>query len=626
MSSDENIYIGILTVSDSCFQGKAEDTSGTNLADLINTGIVANAKVVLQSCVPDEEDLIKNVLQEWSDKENIHVILTTGGTGFSPRDVTPEATRSIIHRETPGITIAMMTKSLTITPFAMLSRAVSGIRGNTLIINLPGSKKSSQECLESVAMSLPHAVAVIRNRSTNVKSTHAVLQSKASNSQHHHHHHHGDGKVDPSRVARRARESPYPLISVESAQKTVLDHAFVLGTEKLVFSDTLGRVLAEEVFSQDPLPPFPASIKDGYAVLAKDGAGRRKVLGSSIAGIKPCEQERLQSGQCVRINTGAPVPLGADAVVQVEDTKLLQEADDGKTEVEIEILVAPKVGQDIRSVGSDMEKGELVLPRYTILGASELGLLATAGVTTILVYKLPVVSILSTGNEIQDPSKPLEEGHIRDSNKTTLLSLMKEHGFPVVDKGIAKDTQESLVQKLKDALSTSDLVVTTGGVSMGEKDLLKHILESDFGAVIHFGRVKMKPGKPTTFATLIYEGKKKLVLGLPGNPVSATVTSHLYVLPALRKMAGYQSPLGTIIKAITSEDITLDPRPEYHRAVLKWLPNSPVPKAMSTGNQISSRLMSFSSANSLLILPGQTEQLKILPAGTQVDALIVTRL
>lgn len=259
------------------------------------------------------------------------------------------------------------------------------------------------------------------------------------------------------------------------------------------------------------------------------------------------------------------------------------------------------------------------------MGSSDLGLLATVGVTSVLVYRFPVVSVLSTGNEIQEPGRPLKAGHIHDSNKTTLLSLIKEQGFSALDLGIARDDPQSVLTKLKEALAVSDVVVTTGGVSMGEKDLLKEILVADLGAVIHFGRVQMKPGKPTAFATCMFEGKIKLVLGLPGNPVSATVTSHLYVLPAIRKMSGYPSPLGTIVKATIDEDLVLDLRPEYHRAVLSWLPDSLVPKAVSTGNQISSRLLSFSSANCLLILPGRTKQLEVLPAGTQVDALIIAR-
>lgn len=633
LNDNTKITFGILTVSDSCYLRKAEDKSGASLAALITKGIIPNGEVVLQTCVPDEKDFIKSILEEWTDKENVDVILTTGGTGFSSRDVTPEATKEVVHKETSGLTVAMFKKSLDITPFTMLSRATSGIRFRTLIINLPGSTKGSQECLESVAVCLPHAVALLRDRIAEVKSAHKVIQSNVENlfghkeqhAHHHHHHHHGKTKVDASKVARRARESPYPLIDVATAQKTVLRYAEVLGTEVVDFTVTLGRVLAEDVFAKDPLPPFPASIKDGYAVLASDGAGKRQVQGTCIAGVDPGDQTELQPGQCMRINTGAPVPSGADCVVQVEDTKLIQEADDGKTEVEIEILVPPTVGQDIRPVGSDIAQGQLVLPRGCVLGPSDLGLLATVGVTSVLVYRFPVVSVLSTGNEIQEPGRPLKAGHIHDSNKTTLLSLIKEQGFSALDLGIARDDPQSVLMKLKEALAVSDIVVTTGGVSMGEKDLLKEILVADLGAIIHFGRVQMKPGKPTTFATCMFEGKNKLVLGLPGNPVSATVTSHLYVLPAIRKMSGYTSPLGTIVKATVDEDIVLDLRPEYHRAVLSWLPDNPVPLAVSTGNQISSRLLSFSSANSLLILPGRTKQLEVLPAGTQVDALIIGR-
>ncbi|PNF38776.1 hypothetical protein B7P43_G12825, partial [Cryptotermes secundus] len=287
------INFGILTVSDSCSQGTAEDRSGTNLAALIIKGLIPNGKVVLQNCVPDEKDCIKRILEEWTDREGVDVILTTGGTGFSSRDVTPEATKEVIHRETSGLTFAMFKKSLDITPLAMLSRATTGIRYSTLIINLPGSVKGSQECLESVAISLSHAVAVLRDRIAEVKSTHTLIQSNMGNCPSHrqkhshqeHHHYHGNSKVDPTQVARRARESPYPLIDVATAQMTVLEHAEVLGTEMVDFTEALGRVLAEDVFAKDPLPPFPASIKDGYAVLASDGAGKRQVLGSSIAGV-----------------------------------------------------------------------------------------------------------------------------------------------------------------------------------------------------------------------------------------------------------------------------------------------------------------------------------------------------
>ncbi|KAJ8308026.1 hypothetical protein KUTeg_012900 [Tegillarca granosa] len=299
-------------------------------------------------------------------------------------------------------------------------------------------------------------------------------------------------KVDATKVAYRARESPYPLITVDEALKIVLDHANQLGTEQVNFRKSLGRFLAEDVYAHDPLPPFPASIKDGYAVIAADGSGNRLVAGDSTAGSVPVGE--LVPGYCVRINTGAPVPKGADAVVQVEDTVLIKEADDGKTEVEIKIMSEPKLGQDIRPIGSDIKTGEKVLCAGQKLGPSELGLLATVGVTQVLCYKLPVIGVMSTGNELLEPDEPLKDGLIRDSNRTTLIAQLIDHGFPVMDLGVAQDSPDAILKLFTSSLKKCDVIVTTGGVSMGDKDLLKGVLETDLKAKIHFGRVFMKPG------------------------------------------------------------------------------------------------------------------------------------
>ncbi|XP_062572410.1 gephyrin-like [Saccostrea cucullata] len=434
---------------------------------------------------------------------------------------------------------------------------------------------------------------------------------------HHSHHHHGD------KVAYRPRKSTYPMISVEDALTIVMEHAHSLPSEEVGFRECLGRFLAEDVFAVDPLPPFPASIKDGYAVVAADGAGNRFVVGDSTAGSVP--KGVVTSGFCVRINTGAPLPVGADAVVQVEDTILVREEDEGRTELEIKIMEAPKKGQDIRNVGSDIAKGEKVLEKYQKIGPSELGILATVGATKVFCYKFPVIGIMSTGNELLEPDEALLEGKIRDSNRTTLIAQLQEHGLPVVDLGIAEDTTAALLLKLTESLTMCDVIVTSGGVSMGEKDLLKHVL-TDLDANIHFGRVFMKPGKPTAFATINHEQGKKLFFGLPGNPVSAIVTCNLYVIPALNKMAGNPFPHRTIIKAKVEERVILDSRPEYHRAVLQWRADDPIPRATSTGNQMSSRLLSMKTANSLLILPPKSESLQTLEPGTLVNAMIIGRL
>jgi len=627
----DSIRVGILTVSDSCSAGTATDTAGPELKTLVEQGLGQVAKTAI---VPDNAQDIRRHLVSWSDGGLVDVILTTGGTGFGQRDVTPEATTSILERTAPGLIHSMLAGSLAVTPLAALSRPAAGTRANTVIVNLPGSKKAVRECFGFLEPVLRHAVDLVLDRKGQVKSTHNQLQGLNNIPSHScphssgNHHKEVTGGVG---VAGRARESPYPMISVEEAQGIVLEKCKLLlntsadgslmsiGTETVNYSDSLGRVLAENVTAQEPLPPFPASIKDGYAVLSGDGAGVRRVRGESSAGYSP-NMQPLKSGEIVRINTGAPVPPGADAVVMVENTKLVKANSEGE-EVEVEILAAPVPGLDIRPIGSDISLGEEVLSVGNLLGPGEVGVLAAVGVTQVLVAKQPVVALLSTGNEIQVPGEKLLPGHVRDSNKTTLTSLLKDKGFSVMDAGIARDDLAELTGKLRAALGQADLLVTTGGVSMGDRDLLRQVLVSDFNAEIHFARVNMKPGKPTTFATCQVGGKSKLILGLPGNPVSATVTCHLYVLPACRLMAGQSGYMPGILRAKlqSSVPIKLDSRPEYQRVWLRFEAGESVGVATPTGNQISSRLTSVARANGLLILPPRSEKVKEIPANSLQD-------
>ena len=281
------------------------------------------------------------------------------------------------------------------------------------------------------------------------------------------------------------------------------------------------------------------------------------------------------------------------------------------------------VGQDIRPIGFDVKKGQQVLSCFERLGPAELGLMASLGLTDVEVFQKPRVGVLSTGNEIVKPSEVIKAGQIRDSNKIALKSLISLHGFEVIDLGIAADTPQDLESKLSLGLEKADVIVSSGGVSMGEKDFLKPVLEDLLGATIHFGRVFMKPGKPTTFATITKDGVKKLMFALPGNPLSAMVTFNLFVLPALRKMAGFQCPELTKVKARLPQAVPLDMRPEYHRVVLSWKSGEAIPSAVSTGSQCSSRLLSMRTANALLVLPPRNENLTRIEAGEIVDALII---
>ncbi|XP_012707596.1 gephyrin isoform X2 [Fundulus heteroclitus] len=735
---DHTTRVGILTVSDSCFKNLAEDRSGVNLKDLVHDPSLLGGVIAAYKIVPDEIDEIKETLLEWCDEQELNLILTTGGTGFAPRDVTPEATREVIEREAPGMALAMLMGSLNVTPLGMLSRPVCGIRGKTLIINLPGSKKGSQECFQFILPALPHAVDLLREATVQIKSTHAALEQLPSPSSlmtnthgnahanthtmergtqceeedeeeedmrrgrhnhHHHHHHHQHGSshitaaaiaakipdsiisrgvqvlprdsaslsstpsespratqatsrlstascptpkvqsrcgsnenilrashsaVDISKVARRHRMSPFPLTSMDKAFITVLEMTPILGIEVINYRDGLGRVLAQDIYAKDNLPPFPASVKDGYAVRAADGPGDRFIMGESQAGQQPTHT--VMPGQVMRVTTGAPIPCGADAVVQVEDTELLRESEDGTEELEVRIMVQARPGQDIRPIGHDIRRGECVLAKGTHMGPSEIGLLATVGVTEVSVHKFPVVAVMSTGNELLNPEDDLHPGKIRDSNRSTLLATIQEHGYPTINLGIVGDNPDDLLSALHEGISRADVIITSGGVSMGEKDYLKQVLDIDLHAQIHFGRVFMKPGLPTTFATVDIDGTRKLIFALPGNPVSAVVTCNLFVIPALRKMQGILDPRPTIIKARLSCDVKLDPRPEYHRCILTWHHQEPLPWAQSTGNQVSSRLMSMRSANGLLMLPPKTEQYVELHKGEVVDVMVIGRL
>lgn len=603
------ISVAILTISDRCSRNEAKDESGPCLVEMINNGILPNSYVADVDLVPDEISLIQRKLKYWTDEKCIKVILTTGGTGFSERDVTPEATNAVLDKQTPGISNLILIKSLEKTPLAALSRNTSGIRNKSLIINFPGSKKAVKECLEAVARVIPHAVDLIVGAEKSVKSTHGELF---------------ESKVDARKIANRSRQSIYPLLSVKEAQEIVKQEFSNVTNEIVVaLDDAFGYVLAEDVMATDPLPPFRASIKDGYAVVSSDLSTNKKVIGVSAAG-DDVQNLHVVAGFCARVSTGACVPSGADAVVQIEDTYLVEASPDGETEIVIGFKTQAKANQDIRPPGSDINVGELVLSKGTYLGACELGVLATVGACKIKVYKKPLVGVLSTGNEIQNPSEILQRGKIRDSNRTTLMNLLKEHSCSAVDLGIARDELNALYGTLKKGFETVDIIITTGSVSMGEKDYLKQILTVDFSAKIHFGRVQMKPGKPTSFATFSLNNHKKFWFGLPGNPVSAAVTSQLFVLPAIKLYSGYKGAFPGRVKAKLTENVKLDERPEYRRAILSYAKEE-IPTVSTTGNQISSRLLSCVGANCLLELPASSG-VKILEKNSIVNALLIQKL
>lgn len=401
----------------------------------------------------------------------------------------------------------------------------------------------------------------------------------------------------------RMQASPYPMVSVDEAIEIVLSKTPVLAAEEVELTHALGRVLAEAIVAQDDMPPFDAASVDGYALIAADGVMPRRVLSEITAGATGASA--LESGTAVRIMTGAPLPPGADAVVMVEQAI--------ESEGIVRIAGVPTTGENVHRRGQDLHRGMEVLPTGTVLGPAEIGLLATVGRGRTRVYRRPVVAILSTGDELIEPTEELRPGAIRDSNRYALLASVREAGGEAISLGRVCDDEAEQEARIRDGLRQADVVLTSGGVSVGSRDLIKPILRR-LGTV-HFGRVSFKPGKPTTFATVA----DRLIFGLPGFPVSSLVSFEVFVRPALRKLQGYRQCHRPVVQVTIEHALrpSVD-RTEYQRATVRWESGRLV--ARSTGAQRSSRLLSLVGANALLRIPPGDEA---LPAGSLVDALLV---
>ncbi|CAN8066591.1 unnamed protein product [Agarophyton chilense] len=407
--------------------------------------------------------------------------------------------------------------------------------------------------------------------------------------------------------------SQYPLIPMQEALEKISETLSALPLVSVPTTQALHRLLAVNVHASWPQPPFRASVKDGYAV-SLPLAESLKVTASSHAGSKT--PACITLGSAAYVTTGAPVPEGADAVVMVENS--ICEGDVLTFTKNVDL----SPGQDIREIGCDVAEGELVLSAGTYLGAAEIGILASCGVTSIQVYDRPVIGVFSSGDEILDVNNMPEKmpfGSIIDSNRPMLLASVQE-SLPFctsLDLGFIPDIESVVTDALLDAIKKCHIVITTGGVSMGRRDFIKPVLEKI--ATVHFGRVLMKPGKPLTYATM---SEHRCFLALPGNPVSSFVCFHLAVAVAARKLAGWsgESVMGTQVDVSIAHDVRLDrQRPEYHRVTLQYIPEQGY-VGTSTGKQASSRLLSTRSADALLMLPKGEGSLS---AGAKVRALLL---
>ncbi|KAK0629690.1 MoaB/Mog domain-containing protein [Bombardia bombarda] len=675
MSSPNSLTAAILIVSTTAAKDPSTDAADATLRDVFEKDGGGQWAVTESKIVSDVVTQINKQIQTWADNDTpVNLIITTGGTGFAVADHTPEAVSALLHKQAPGLVHGMLAASLAVTPFAMMSRPVAGVRNKTVIITLPGSPKGARENLQAVIKMLPHAClqaagldsrtlhkggvkkleqdAGVGAAAGNVASLSSHTHSHHSHGHHHGHgyghghgHNHGGGGLvrhtqpsenpksnDPSLgPSRRHRESPFPMKSVDDALTLIQQHtpAPEIASGAKVDSALVGAVLAQDVRAEENVPAFRASIVDGYAVVVPADGNMKGVFPVvSVSHASPGEAPPLKEGEITRITTGAPLPPGATSVIMVEDTVLASE--DGGEEKEVEILAdGVKEGENIREVGSDVKQGTVILKKGDQVSAvgGEIGLLAAVGVAEAKIYRRPVVGVLSTGDEIVQHDRPgeLRLGEVRDTNRPTLISAARDWGYEVVDLGVASDKAGTLEEALRQALRRVDLVITTGGVSMGELDLLKPTIERSLGGTIHFGRVAMKPGKPTTFATVPVKNNAgervdKVIFSLPGNPASALVTFHLFVLPSLHQMSGITSPGLTRVPVILSHDFPLDKaRPEYHRAIVSVTKDG-VLSATSTGGQRSSKVGSLKGANALLSLPSGPEPLR---RGSKVEALVM---
>jgi molybdopterin molybdotransferase len=406
------------------------------------------------------------------------------------------------------------------------------------------------------------------------------------------------------------------LIGVEEALGKILDSIEVLEREEKPLLDCLGQVLAEDVYAPFDVPPQDNSAMDGYAVQAKSIVGASyerpkilRVVGEIAAG---CITElKVEPGTAVRIMTGAFVPKGADVVVPFEDTDEVDRKQRSVSEAEIGIRVGLPEASNIRRGGEDIAKGELAVKQGTLLCPAEIGVLASLGKAIVSVIRRPVVGILATGNEVLEINQPLLPGKIYNSNSYSLAAQVLRYGGIPKLLGVAPDDVEQLSIAVRHGLDC-DMLVTSGGVSLGDYDVVKQVLAAE--GDVSFWTVRMKPGKPLAFGMFKRDDGKKIPhLGLPGNPVSSMITFEVFARPAILRMMGRSNLAGPNITAMMEDPVkNNDGRRIFARVVVSRRDGKYF--ARLTGPQGSGILTSMTKANGLAVIPESTKEVK--PGGT----------
>jgi molybdopterin molybdotransferase len=418
------------------------------------------------------------------------------------------------------------------------------------------------------------------------------------------------------------------MISVEEALAQILEKMHLLEEEEKPILESLGQVLSRDFTSGINVPQLTNSAMDGYAVRAADTKGASaaspevlKVIDTVAAGY--VSRLTVTPGTAMRIMTGAPIPAGADAVVQFENT------DEGerkgpspkKSPDEIGVLEAAEPNLNVRLAGEDIKKGSIVFTKGTLVRPAVVGMLASIGIGKIWVTRRPVIAILSTGDELSDIGEPLPPGKIYNSNSYSVAALVQKYGGIPMLLGIGRDNEKDLTAKINQA-KTADMLITSGGVSMGDYDMVKNVLAKE--GEIGFWTVRMKPGKPLAFGTIRGQDKAGKVreiphLGLPGNPVSSMVTFEIFVRPSIFKMMGKMRMNKPVIDAVMEDTAkNNDGRRFYTRAIVSRRDGKYY--AHLTGDQGSGILTSMSLANGLAIVP---EDVKKIGPGENIKVMML---
>jgi molybdopterin molybdotransferase len=388
------------------------------------------------------------------------------------------------------------------------------------------------------------------------------------------------------------------MLTVDEALARILAQVVSLPNEDVELVDAHGRVLGMDLTSPRSIPPWDNSSMDGYAVRAADTSadGVSLTLNETIAaGMTPTMD--VGPGTASAIMTGAPMPKGADAVVMVERT-------DGSREGQVRVEHQATAGDYIRRLGNDVQEGSTVLRKGIVLGPAHVGMVASLGLATVPVVRRPVVAILSTGDEVVMPGLPLGPGQIYSSNNHTLTGMVMAAGGVPLDLGNAPDNLDALVERLTSALD-ADVVLTTGGVSVGAFDFVKDAYAA-LGVDIDFWKVRMKPGKPLAFGCATPDGRRVPLFGLPGNPVSCMVNFLQYVRPWIRSSMGDNTPFMPVIEAICAHEFKSKPgRARFERVVLESRKGNMW--CRSTGSQGSGVLTSMTVANGFLLFPPEAD-------------------